>query len=66
MPKLVDIDNLLDSKQLARRLNKSLDTIRSWQQKEVGPRPIRIGWALWYELAEVERYEREQAARDAK
>jgi DNA-binding transcriptional MerR regulator len=56
---LVDLDNLVSSKQLAARWGRSVDTIRLWQRKGTGPKPIRIGWHLWYELAEVERYERE-------
>jgi predicted DNA-binding transcriptional regulator AlpA len=60
---LVDIERLISPKELAARTGKYVGTITHWREIGYGPKPIRIGWAWFYPLDEVERWEQEQAAK---
>jgi hypothetical protein len=59
-------DSYLTTKQLSRRLGKSVHSLYQWHFHGRGPACVKAGNTLLYPIEEVERWEREQAARDAK
>lgn len=48
---------------VADRYDVSIETVRKWRKEGTGPAGIRFGRHVRYSLAELERWEREQAAR---
>jgi hypothetical protein len=51
---------LLTTKEAAARLRMSHETLRVWRRDGRGPEWVRIGpWKIFYDLAEIERFERE-------
>lgn len=55
----------LTSADLAARYHLTASTIRYWRHIGYGPRGIKIGRQTLYPIAEVERFEREQAAKES-
>jgi hypothetical protein len=49
-------DHVLTRAQVAERLSVSLYTIDRWRKIGKGPRWFRVGWAAFYDQAEVERF----------
>lgn len=55
----------LSNEDLAKRYDLSVDTVRKWRHEGTGPVGLRFGRHVRYSLAEVERWEQEQAAKQA-
>ena len=53
----------LSPPELAKRYHVPEATVYQWRYKGYGPRAIKIGRHLRYDVAECERWERELAAR---
>jgi len=51
-------DRLLKERDVAARLGLSLATMRRWRLLRQGPKWLKLGSAVRYELAEVERWMR--------
>jgi predicted DNA-binding transcriptional regulator AlpA len=62
VPEHLPTTEVLTPQQLARRLGKSGQTIYRWRVEGKGPTAIKLGHAVFYELTEVERWEREHRA----
>ena len=52
----------LSNEDLAERYGVSIDTVRKWRHEGTGPAGVRFGRHVRYSLAELERWERVQAA----
>lgn len=50
---------------VAERYNVSVATVRKWRHEGTGPRGVRFGRHVRYSATELERWEREQAAKQA-
>jgi hypothetical protein len=50
----------LRTDELAERLRTAPGTVRYWRFAGIGPRGVKIGRRVLYDLAEVERWEAEQ------
>jgi excisionase family DNA binding protein len=50
------------SEELATRFGVPVSTVRKWRHEGTGPQGVKFGRHVRYEAAEVERWEREQAA----
>ncbi len=50
---------------VARRYGVSINTVRKWRNEGTGPAGVRFGRHVRYSLAELERWEREQVAKQA-
>lgn len=55
----------LTTEELAERERTVAGTVRYWRHAGVGPRGVKIGRRVLYDLAEVERWEAEQAETQA-
>lgn len=55
----------LSNEDLAKRYDLSVDTVRKWRHEGTGPVGLRFGRHVRYSFAEVERWEQEQAAKQA-
>ena len=53
----------LSNEDVAKRYGVSIDTVRKWRHERTGPVGLRFGRHVRYSLAELERWEREQAAK---
>jgi DNA-binding transcriptional regulator YiaG len=51
----------LRTDELAERLRTAPSTVRYWRFAGLGPRGVKIGRRVLYDLTEVERWEAEQA-----
>lgn len=51
---------LLNDRELAARLGVSLGTARRWRQFRAGPKYIKLGSAVRYQLSDVEAWLNEQ------
>lgn len=51
------------SEDLADRWNMPLTTVQKWRYEGTGPKGVKFGRRVRYSLEEVERWEREQAAK---
>lgn len=52
----------LTSEDLARRYGVPVATVRKWRLDGTGPKAVKFGRYVRYELEECERWEREKAA----
>jgi predicted DNA-binding transcriptional regulator AlpA len=52
----LDVTALLDERRLAERLGVSCSTLQSWRYTGRGPRYIKIGRLIRYQLSEVDAY----------
>ena len=57
---LLQEDRLLSQKELAEMLRVSIEQLRLWRNKGIGPSYFRVGHAIRYRDVEVERWLREQ------
>lgn len=57
---LLEEDRLLSQKELAEALRVSIEQLRLWRNKGIGPAHFRVGHAIRYRKVEVERWLREQ------
>ncbi len=55
----------LSNEDLAERYGVPLATIRKWRHEGTGPRGVRLGRHVRYSVVECERWETEQAAKQA-
>lgn len=51
----------LSNVDVAERYGVSIDTVRKWRHEGTGPAGVRFGRHVRYSLAELERWEAEQA-----
>lgn len=56
----------LSNEDLAERYGIPLATVRKWRHMGTGPKGARLGRSVRYPLAEVEKWEREQMAAQAR
>lgn len=56
----------LGNEDVAKRYGISIDTVRKWRHEGTGPMGLRFGRHVRYSLAELERWEREQAAKQVR
>lgn len=56
----------LGNEDLAERYGVPLGTIRKWRHEGTGPRAVKFGRHVRYSVAELERWEREQEAKQAR
>jgi DNA-binding transcriptional MerR regulator len=59
------VEELLDEREVARRLDVSIPTVRFWRRAGTGPQSQKIGgWLVRYAPDEVERVRAERLLRD--
>lgn len=56
----------LSNEDLAKRYGVSIDTVRKWRHEGTGPAGVRFGRHVRYALAELERWEQEQATKQVR
>lgn len=59
-----DPDYLI-TEEIAQRYRTTVETVKYWRQISYGPQGVRIGRRVLYPRAEVERFDREIAAKQA-
>jgi hypothetical protein len=47
---------LMDNTEFARRVNRSVETIRYWRKRGFGPKGFRLGLRVMYVTSEVEQF----------
>lgn len=55
----------LSNEDVADRYGVSVATVRKWRHESTGPKGVRFGRHVRYSVTELERWEREQAAKQA-
>lgn len=58
-----DTQSWFSNEDVARRYGVPVQTVRKWRHEGTGPAGVKFGRHVRYSLAELERWEREQAAR---
>ena len=53
----------LSNQDLADRYGVPIDTVRKWRHEGTGPKGVRFGRHVRYDITECERWEREQATK---
>lgn len=56
----------LSHEDIAKRYGVSIDTVRKWRHEGTGPVGVRFGRVVRYSVVELERWEREQAAKQVR
>lgn len=55
----------MSNEEVAERYGVSIATVRKWRHEGTGPAGVKFGRHVRYSVAELERWEREQAAKQA-
>lgn len=55
----------LSTEEVAERYRVPVASVRKWRYESTGPRGLKIGRHVRYSIIELERWEREQAAKQS-
>lgn len=59
------LEGYLTTKELAARWKIAPKTLMNWRCANKGPRTKKVGWLVFYAIADVERYEKANTKRGA-